>query len=971
MHFRILIAIFLLCFSSLFAQMTGTYTIGTSGDYTTIFAAIQALNTQGVGPGGVTFELAAGVTYDEGNFYEPITATGSETSPIVFRNAATPGVNNPILTRTGPGTNTYGIRIDGGSYITFDGLDILCTATSDMPRMEYGYWIDNGAHHITVKNSSVELYPGNTEDTEGIKVGTYTTTDSGYMHDLNFINNTIRGCYHGYWIAGNLSHMIDNLFIGTEDGGEHAIYFDEYPNQLYPVGIRLLCVIESVITDIEITTEDPTTYYSDQKIQGFSCDSHCHDLELSYMEIHDINCVSSIEGIELYGYDIDAFCNRVYNMQSSNESTQPQVIGITNYAINEIYNNMIWSLAAPRSRNNIDGAVIGIYVSWGVGHLYYNTIYLDYEIFSMGAQASFCCRLKGNGDLRNNIFINNTSIDVLSYPDYSAIAVLGSTSSDPSTRLQVTTNNNLYYAGPPDDVHNIFYYNATTEYQTLSEYQTVVSPMDSNTLTELPPFVSTSDPYNLHISPAAVTGVESGAFPVVGVTTDIDGDTRDFSHPDIGADEGDFLASGGSGGGGAGTGGYYYSSTIGGLVPFDWQLPVAPSEVLGLTDDSWSGWLALPFTFRFYGIDYTEFGINSNGMITLFQESTSPINLPIPYAVGASGFIAWFWDDLDPSNSAPGETSIQYGLNDEGNFVITFTRYPVKDADANGWITAQVVLYNDDSEDNDRILFQYEDHGSSMPLDSCTIGIESHSGLEGIQYHYNTTGGDIFSGSRAPLAILFGDDESTLPVTLSSFAATMTSESYVQLEWVTQSETDMLGYHVQRCEEEELDHAIRLTISPVEATNQSQEHAYRYVDEEIAMGHTYYYWLESVEMNGSVTFFGPVSIQITEEDPEEPPAVIEATSLMGNYPNPFNPETTIKYNLAGTSGIPERVTLVIYNTRGQEVRTLIDGLEEPGEMKHAIWNGRDNTGKAVSNGVYLYRLQTDDHSEVRKMLMMK
>ncbi len=970
MHYRILLTVFILCFSALSAQMTGTYSVGPGGDFTTLFATIQALNTQGVGAGGVIFELAEGHTFDEGNFYEAITVEGSETSPIVFRNSGTPGVNNPILTRTGVGTNTYGIRIDGGAYITFDGLDIHCTATSDIPRMEYGYWIDNGANHITVSNCSVELYPGNTEDTEGIKVGTYSTTDSGYMHDLSFVNNTIRGCYHGYWIAGNTGNMIDNLFIGTEGGGSHTIYFDEYPNQTYPVGIRLLCVVESIVTDIEITTEDPTTYYSDQKIQGFSCDSHCHDLEVSHLEIHDINCVSHIEGIEIYGYDSDIYCNRIYNMASSNNSTQPQVVGITNYAINEYYNNMIWGLAAPASRNNTYGAVIGIDIEWGVGHLYYNTIYLDYEIFSLGAQASYCVRLKGYGDLRNNILINNTSIDMLSSPAYSSIAVLGSAFADPTARLQATTNNNLYYAGTPDGVHNIFYYNSATEYQTLSEYQTAVDPIDNNTITEIPPFVSTTDPYNLHISPAAVTGIESGAFPVVGVTTDIDGDTRDFSHPDIGADEGDFLASGG-GGGGTGTGGYYYASTIGGTVPFDWQLPVAPSEVLGLTDDSWSGWIALPFTFRFYGIDYDEFGINSNGMITLSSESDASYNLPIPYFAGASGFIAWFWDDLDPSNSAPGETSIQYGLNDDGNFVITFTRYPVKDADANGWITAQVVLYNDDSEDNDRILFQYEDRGSSMPLDSCTIGIESHSGIEGIQYHYNTTGGDIFTSDRAPVAIMFGDDDSTLPVTLSSFAATMTAESYVQLEWITQSESDMLGYHVQRSENDDPAQAIRLTVSPIEALNQSHENTYEYVDVEVEVDYTYYYWLESVEMDGSVQFFGPVSITIVEDDPEELPSVYEVTTLKGNYPNPFNPETSIQYSLGGTTGEAEPVSIVIYNTRGQKVRTLIDGPEEPGEDKIVVWNGTDDQGKPVSNGVYLYRLQTTDRSEVRKMLLMK
>ncbi len=960
----------ILCCGVLSAQLSGSYSIDPSGDFTTLYAAIQALNTQGVGSGGVTFNLTAGHTYDEGNYYEALTVQGSETSPIVFRNAGVPGVNNPVLTRTGLGTNTYGILIDGGEWITFDGLDIQCTATSDMPRMEIGYWIDNGANHITIKNCTVALSAENTNETEGIKCGTYTTTDSGYMHDLRFVNNVIRDCYHGYWICGNNLYCIDNLFIGTENGGEHIVEFSEFPNQTYPCAVNVLNTNGFVISDIEVTSSVPATYLSDIVIEGISVGSDCHDFEISGCEIHDIRCGASIRAIMIYGYDGDIYGNRIYNLRSSNTVTDRQVIGVEIMAINEIYNNMIWGLEAPNSRNNIDGAVIGIHVKWGVGHIYYNTILLDYDIFSMGGHASFCCYLNGYGDLRNNIFVNNTSVDVLSYPDYSSIAVLGSTQTNPATRLQATTNNNIYYAGVPDALHAIFYKNYLNKLITLEDYKTQVNPMDANTLSEFPAFVSSAYPVDLHISASAVTSVESNAFPVVGVTTDIDGDTRDYSHSDIGADEGDFLESGG-GGGGTGTGGYYFASTFGGTVAFDWQLPIAPSEVLGLTDDSWSGWIALPFTFRFYGIDYDQFGINSNGVITLFEESSSPFNLPIPYSVGTTGFIAWFWDDLDPSNSAPGETSIQYGLNDNGNFVVTFTRYPVKDADANGWITAQVVLYNDPGEDNDRILFQYDDHGSSMPLDSCTIGIESHSGIEGIQYHYNGTGGSIFSGGRAPLAIMFGVDDSTLPVTMSSFTATTTAESYVQLDWITQSESNMVGYHVQRNQEDNLDFAMRLTTSPITAINQPSETAYRFVDDDVNEGSTYWYWLESIEMDGTTRFFGPVTVAIDEETQEQPPAYFESTTLKGNFPNPFNPETTIRYSLSGTENEPENITIAIYNTKGQKIRTLIDGPEEPGEEKSIAWNGRDDQGRIVASGVYFIRMKTDNHAETRKALLMK
>jgi hypothetical protein len=91
-----------------------------------------------------------------------------------------------------------------------------------------------------------------------------------------------------------------------------------------------------------------------------------------------------------------------------------------------------------------------------------------------------------------------------------------------------------------------------------------------------------------------------------------------------------------------------------------------------------------------------------------------------------------------------------------------------------------------------------------------------------------------------------------------------------------------------------------------------------------------------------------------------------ATELMGNYPNPFNPTTTISYALAADS----YVTLKIYNTLGQEVATLVDGFQTAGYMT-ANWNGRNEFGSTVSSGIYLYRLTAGDVVQTAKMMFMK
>lgn len=88
--------------------------------------------------------------------------------------------------------------------------------------------------------------------------------------------------------------------------------------------------------------------------------------------------------------------------------------------------------------------------------------------------------------------------------------------------------------------------------------------------------------------------------------------------------------------------------------------------------------------------------------------------------------------------------------------------------------------------------------------------------------------------------------------------------------------------------------------------------------------------------------------------------------LKPNYPNPFNPATVIRYQLAVNS----KVTLKVYNLLGQEVRTLVN-LHKSAGSHSVMWDGKNNQGQSVSSGVYLYRLEAGDFVRTRKMIMMK
>ncbi len=93
----------------------------------------------------------------------------------------------------------------------------------------------------------------------------------------------------------------------------------------------------------------------------------------------------------------------------------------------------------------------------------------------------------------------------------------------------------------------------------------------------------------------------------------------------------------------------------------------------------------------------------------------------------------------------------------------------------------------------------------------------------------------------------------------------------------------------------------------------------------------------------------------------------ETFVLDQNFPNPFNPSTTIRY------GVPEdaRVTLKIYNLLGKEIATLVDGELKPAGYHLAAWDGRDRFGRTVASGVYLYRLEAQKFVAVRKLALVR
>ena len=112
-------------------------------------------------------------------------------------------------------------------------------------------------------------------------------------------------------------------------------------------------------------------------------------------------------------------------------------------------------------------------------------------------------------------------------------------------------------------------------------------------------------------------------------------------------------------------------------------------------------------------------------------------------------------------------------------------------------------------------------------------------------------------------------------------------------------------------------------------------------------------------------------MQLSERAPTAAMAASTQTALLPNYPNPFNPETWIPYQL-GTSA---DVVLTIYDTNGQKVRTLDVGHQPSGvyqsRERAAYWDGRNEMGETVANGVYFCTLTAGEFTATRKMLIRK
>ena len=215
----------------------------------------------------------------------------------------------------------------------------------------------------------------------------------------------------------------------------------------------------------------------------------------------------------------------------------------------------------------------------------------------------------------------------------------------------------------------------------------------------------------------------------------------------------------------------------------------------------------------------------------------------------------------------------------------------------------------------------------------------------------------------APSGSLFSpgkrnDNASPLPVELTTFTASL-SDQNVELNWETATEVNNYGFEVERAST-----PLSMNSSQVQTRkwikldfvnghgNSNSPKYYSYSDNEVEVSGKYVYRLKQIDIDGTFEYSDEVEVNLGTPNNFE---------LNQNYPNPFNPTTSIKFNIPQDS----QVRLIVFNILGEEVAELLN------ENCTAGYHTVNFDASLLNSGIYFYKLETNNFTQIRKMMLIK
>jgi len=492
--------------------LTGIKTIDPAGsgpnNYVSFTLAITDLNTKGVGAGGVTFNVAAGNTFTE----DPpaINATGTAANPIVFqRNGA--GTNPKIAGTGGAGSSDAALIIAGGDYFTFDGIDISSTAAT----LEYGYLIRNasaidGAQYNTIKNAKITLNRTNLL-TVGIMQSSSTSYGGGTTPSANSGNNS----YNKYY-----NMTIENSYSGIWLYSYSLTYFD-LGNEIGTTGTGSTTIGAATANDIGNGTSAVYGIYA----------YYQNSLKVFNTEIRNLTGTGTAYVYGLYSnYDQGNslfYNNKIHDISTTNTTTSPSLYGIYVYyptLTTSVYNNVVYGFSHALSTASATQVAFGINITGTTtASVYYNSV-----------------RMNLSANVTNSAFYNGITNCTAKNNIFSNFSTAGATSKRfcfYASSTPVSTSNNILYIDGTG-TNNFVGYGAAADRASLQVFAAAISPAAPSygffggSCNADPNFTAATDLTFAGSTPARYSGT-----PVTGITSDINGTTRDLTRPTIGAYE--------------------------------------------------------------------------------------------------------------------------------------------------------------------------------------------------------------------------------------------------------------------------------------------------------------------------------------------------------------------------------------------------------------------------------------------------
>jgi hypothetical protein len=196
-----------------------------------------------------------------------------------------------------------------------------------------------------------------------------------------------------------------------------------------------------------------------------------------------------------------------------------------------------------------------------------------------------------------------------------------------------------------------------------------------------------------------------------------------------------------------------------------------------------------------------------------------------------------------------------------------------------------------------------------------------------------------------------------VPVELAAFGGELV-ENQVVLNWTTASQTNNAGFRVLRSTDQENFEVVSDVIGGAGTTDALMN--YNFNDSSLPASEQVFYVLEQIDLDGTIHRSNPIEVILGAR------FVLPTEFASAVFPNPFNPSTTISYDLPAEA----QVSIVIYDAIGQEVRQLVNKSHIAGRYS-VQWDAKDQIGRSVGRGVYIAKVKAGTFSSTQKMLLLK